>query len=161
MAASADPKASRASCSPITTTSPASIELFGTEKDDLPTKRDVVDTPIVQIHLTNRAAHSPRWRLPTVSKIGRSQIGDKFCSRKFLKNSVDSPIRHTRIGIAAVGLTVRISIRRTYHTTAVRLRSQVSRLDVIHHVNDHDKGDAHCRTDDGNSTEKGILANKS
>ena len=86
---------------------------------------------------------------------------NKFCSRKLLKNSVDSPIRHARIGIAVVGLAVRVSIRRIYHATAVRLGSQVSRLDVIHHVNDHDKGYTHCRTDDGNSTEKGILADKS
>ena len=106
-------------------------------------------------------AHSPNGQVPTVSKIGRSQIGDKFRTRKYCKKSVDSPIRRARIGIAVVGLEVIVSIRRIYHATAVRLGSQVSRLDVIHHVNDHDKGYTHCRTDDGNSTEKGILADKS
>ena len=95
---------------------PASIELFGTEKTARH-KRDIVDTPIVQIHLTNRTAHSPHGRIPTVSKIGWSQIGDKFRTRKFCKNSVDSPIRHARIGIAVVGLAVRVSIRRIYHAT--------------------------------------------
>lgn len=59
-----------------------------------------------------------------------------------------------------IGLAEAVAIGGIDHTVAMRLRTDIGCLDVIDHINHHDKSNANCCTDDGNSTKKGILPYK-